>query len=270
MSADLTRIADALERAFPAPAPAPPADAPAYRWDGRALAPVPWRPLPLALLRGIEGQASVLLANTQRLAAGAAAHDALLWGVRGTGKSALVKAVVGVVQADTPALALVAVMPDAIDTLPALFDRLAALDRPVVVFIDDLGFEAAGDAPRRLRSLLDGGAAARQDRSRLYVTANRRHVVPRHGAEQDDPLNARDVVEDRLALADRFGLSLGFHAVDQDGYLAMVSGYADALGLDFDPADALRFATQRGARSGRVARHYAVDLAGRAGRDFPF
>ena len=61
--------------------------------------------------------------------------------------------------------------------------------------------------------------------------------------EQDDPINPRDAVDDRMALADRFGLSLGFHACDQDAYLAMISGYAQAYGLEFDPEDALLWAT---------------------------
>ena len=101
---------------------------------------------------------------------------------------------------------------------------------------------------------------------RLYVTSNRRHIVARDIAEQESAINVRDVVDDRLALADRFGLSLGFHVCDQETYLAMVSRYAEAFDLPFDAADALTWSTQRGARSGRVAWHYAVELAGRAGR----
>ncbi|HEX8447879.1 MAG TPA: DUF815 domain-containing protein, partial [Sphingomonas sp.] len=101
---------------------------------------------------------------------------------------------------------------------------------------------------------------------RLYVTANRRHIVPRDIAEQDGAISARDVADDRLALADRFGLSLGFHVADQDAYLAMVAGYAARFGLVFEPHDAIGWATTRGGRSGRVAWQYVVELAGRAGR----
>ena len=96
------------------------------------------------------------------------------------------------------------------------------------MFIDDLGF-ADGDAtgPRHLRSWLEGGVEARPGNVRLAVTSNRRAIVARHASEQDDPLNPRDAVDDRLALADRFGLSLGFHACSQDEYLAIVRGYAE-------------------------------------------
>ena len=74
------------------------------------------------------------------------------------------------------------------------------------------------------------------------------------------------MVDDQLALADRVGLSLGFHALDQDGYLAIVRAYADRHDLPFDGAEAVNWATRRGSRSGRVAWQYIVDLAGRSGR----
>ena len=135
-----------------------------------------------------------------------------------------------------------------------------------MVFVDDLGF-APGDAagPRHLRSWLDGGVEARPANVRLAVTSNRRAIVARQASEQDDPLNPRDAVDDQLALADRFGLSLGFHACSQGEYLAIVAGYAEDLGLDWSEAEALEWARRRGARSGRVAWHFITELAGRAG-----
>lgn len=262
MTDPLARIAAALERAFP-PSPVPPrGDAAAFRWLTGGLVATPLAALPLDLLTGIDAQLATLIGNTRRLAAGHAAHDALLWGVRGAGKSAAVKSVVATVQASLPRLALVELAAGQAPALPQLFDALVALARPVVVFVDDLGFEADDGAARLLRSVLDGGVQARPASVRLYVTANRRHLVARAAA---DPLQVRDEVEDELALADRFGISIGFHAADQAHYLAMCERYARALGVAFDPADALRFASLRGARSGRVAHHYAVEVAGRAG-----
>ena len=265
----LARIADALDRlAPPPPASADPLDHPAYLWRGGALiAARDFAPLSLGLLQGIDTQKAMLLKNLRRLADRLPAHDALLWGARGSGKSALVKACVGQVQAEEGALALVDAAGDALDTLPALFTRLADLPRAFAVFIDDLGFgDGAGEGPRRLRSLLEGGAEARPGNVRLLVTANRRHIVPRDIAEQESAISARDVADDKLALADRFGLSLGFHVVDQANYLAMIAGYARAYDLAFEERDALEWATTRSSRSGRVAWQYVVELAGRQGR----
>jgi len=265
MTDALARIAAAIERLAPPPAAAPDLDAhPAYLWRGGSLvAARAFAPLPLEALIGVDRQKDALLVNLRRHAAGLAAHDVLLWGARGTGKSALAKAVVGAVRdAGTP-LALVEAT--GVDDLPSLFALLAGVRRRFALFLDDLAFADAGEG-RALRSLLEGGAEARPANVRLLVTSNRRHLLPRDIEEQSSAINPRDTADDQLALADRFGLSLGFHVLDQDGYLAIVRGYAARHDLPFDPADAIGWATRRGSRSGRVAWQYVVELAGREGR----
>lgn len=266
----LSRIADALQRLAPEPRSAIDwLEAPAYLWTGSEARPVGRiEAPPLALLKGIDAQKAVVSKNVERLAAGHAAHDMLLWGARGMGKSALVRAAVVAAQEQAPGrLALVQAGTDSLDTLPALFARLGGVERNFLVYIDDLGFtDDDTSGPRHLRSWLEGGIEARPANVRLAVTSNRRAIVPRQMAEQDDPLNPRDAVDDRLALADRFGLALGFHACSQEEYLAIVRGYATENRLAWDEADALEWAKRRGARSGRVAWHFVVELAGRAGK----
>ena len=265
----LARIAAALEAMAPGAGGSTDwlAD-PAYIWDGSARAVHTISAPPLDLLKGIDAQKERVSANVTRLAAGHAAHDMLLWGARGMGKSALLRAAVAAAQADNPGdLALVQIAPDALGSLSALFATLGQIERRFLVFIDDLGFED-GDStgPRALRSWLEGGVEARPGNVRLAVTSNRRAIVPRHLSEQDDPVNPRDAVDDQLALADRFGLSVGFHACGQVDYLAIVAGYAAAHGLDWSEADALEWSKRRGARSGRVAWQFVTELAGAAGR----
>lgn len=266
----LARIAATLERMAPAaPAAIDWLASPAYVWDRQGARGVAALVAPgLDLIRGVEAQKELVVANVARHARGHAAHDMLLWGSRGMGKSALIRASVCKAQAENAgALALVQVAPDALDGLTGLFLALGRVQRRFLVYIDDLGFED-GDStgPRQLRSWLEGGVEARPANVRLAVTANRRAIVARHHAEQDDPINPRDVVDDRLALADRFGLSIGFHVCSQDDYLAIIAGYAETHGLAWEPADALEWAKRRGARSGRVAWQYVSELAGRAGR----
>ncbi|MDQ2763070.1 MAG: ATP-binding protein [Pseudomonadota bacterium] len=267
MTDPLARIAAALDRIAPPPPPsADPLAHPAYVWRGNTLvAARAFTALPLAQLHGLDAHKTALVAMLDRLAHAHAAHDVLLWGARGTGKSALVKSAVAHVQAEGGHLALVEVAAISLDSLPALFALIAAVPRAFAVFIDDLGFDAAGDA-RALRSMLEGGAEARPANARLLVTSNRRHLIPRDIADQEGAINPRDAVDDQLALADRFGLSLGFHVMDQDLYLSVVEGYAATHGLPFDPHEAVNWATRRGSRSGRVAWHYIVDLAGRHGK----
>lgn len=267
MTDPLDRIAAALERLAPPPAPTPDLSAhPAYVWHRRQLVPArAFAPLPLSELVGIDAQKATMLENVRRLAAGLPAHDVLLWGARGTGKSALSKAAVAAIQRDGGDIALIEAQADSLDTLPELFALIADAPRAFAIFLDDLGFDAASDG-RALRSLLEGGAEARPTNARLFVTSNRRHLIPRNLEEQSSAINPRDSIDDNLALSDRFGLSLGFHAIDQDTYVAIVRTYAADHGLPFDAAEAINWATRRGSRSGRVAWQYVVDLAGRSGR----
>ncbi|AOL93397.1 DUF815 domain-containing protein [Porphyrobacter sp. LM 6] len=264
---ELARIAAALERL--APPPPPPTDwlaAPAYVWEGERARSVPvMDALPLEALHGIDAQKVALRDNCARLAGGAAAHDVLLWGARGMGKSALVRACVADVQRETDGLALVQLAPGTLASFPALVAELAQQSRAFLLFIDDLGF---GDDGRTemlaLRSLLDGGVAPRPAHIRIIVTANRRSIVERE--DTSAALHERDERDDALALADRFGLTLGFHPADKDTYLAILASYTAPLGLSFDAEEAMAYAIQRGNRSGRTALQFATELAGRAGK----
>lgn len=259
----LARITDALDRLAPARAvSADPAAGDAFVWEHAALRIVPAPPAqPLDRFVGVDGQKAALLDNARRHAAGHAAHDVLLWGARGMGKSSLVRSI----HAAVPGLALVQVARDDLGTLPDLFRRLGPVARRFLVYADDVSFEADERQYKALRSILDGGIEARPDNVRIIVTSNRRHLVSREHADAEAAaaVNPRDVLDDRLALADRFGLSLGFHNCDQPTYLAIVAGYARAYGLAVDDAAALAWATGRGNRSGRVAWQYIQDVAGR-------
>jgi uncharacterized protein len=268
-AAVLERIATALERIAPplerlAPAAAVPHDpeAKAYHYDGAELVAVPhFTPLELEALIGIEAQKAALLENTRRHAQGFAAHDILLWGARGSGKSALVKAAVAQVQAQGLPLALIEVTGKGLAQLPKLFAQLARTPRTYILFLDDLGFEAGSQDALHLRSLLQGGLMERPVQCRIYATSNRRHIVPRQGFGEEEVL-AADNREDSFALADRFGLSLGFAACTQETYLAMVTHYAATLGFPYTERAALLWAMQRGSRSGRVAYSFALQALG--------
>src|SRR5690606_36617309 len=132
--------------------------APAYVWEGTRARPVARLEAPrLELLRGIERQKAAAAENVLRHERGHAAHDMLLWGARGMGKSALVRsAILAAQEAEPGRIAHVQVATDAVASLSALFASLAPVERRFVVFVDDLGF-APGDAtgPRHLRSWLD-------------------------------------------------------------------------------------------------------------------
>lgn len=272
----LERIATALERQVEAPHPSPPPEEfSAFVWQASLLrfdAVRTVNRIPLSLLRGIDYQQDKLMENTLRFARGFAANNALLWGARGTGKSSLVKAIHGEVRAGNP-LVLVEIHREDLSTLPQLLNAISTDPRRFIVFCDDLAFESGESSYKSLKAILEGGIEGRPENVIFYATSNRRHLMARDMIENErsTAINPSEAVEEKVSLSDRFGLWLGFHSIDQDTYLAMINGYADAFGLATGSARAelekqsLAWSVTRGSRSGRVAWQFIMDAAGEAG-----
>jgi uncharacterized protein len=276
--AQLTRIADALERL--APSDPPKIDltrADAFVWEpiSGALKAIPKvNRVPFGLLKGIESQAQTLLTNTRNHAKGLPANNALLWGARGTGKSSLVKAVQAELnseQSKNAALALVEIHREDIPSLPRLLEILRTQSRRWVVFCDDLTFEGMDDGYKALKAVLEGGLEGRPENVVFYATSNRRHMMAREMIENERAVSIHrgEAVEEKVSLSDRFGLWLGFHHLDQDTYFAIVEGYAASFGINLDAnhlrAQAKEWSVTRGSRSGRVAWQFIQHLAGEQG-----
>ena len=85
--------------------------------------------------------------------------------------------------------------------------------------------------------------------------------------ERSSAITPSETTEETVSLSDRFGLWIGFHSIDQDTYLEMIDTYIDHFNIkagDIDTrAEALTWSIGRGARSGRVAWQYIIDLAAR-------
>lgn len=272
----LTRIAQALERLAPAPAPAPDfAAADGFLWhaDGEWLQPVARiQRVPLNLLVGIDHIRDILVANTRRFAQGHSANNVLIWGARGMGKSSLVKAAHAEMVAEGHPLKLIELQREDIDSLPALMNLIRNAPFRFILFCDDLSFDAGENAYKSLKAILDGGIEGRPANAVFYATSNRRHLLPRDMMENErsTAINPNEAVEEKVSLSDRFGLWLGVHKCSQDDYLAMIDAYARHFGLDMPPEqlhhEALEWSTTRGSRAGRVAWQFIADLAGRFGK----
>lgn len=271
--ATLERIARALERMAPAPLPTPDLDAAsAFVWhvEPDRLEPVPEvNRVDLELLVGIDRARDILLGNTRRFAAGFAANNALLWGARGMGKSSLVKAVHAKVQEDSENLKLIEMHREDLPSVGRLLNHLRGAAQRFVLYCDDLSFSHDDQHYKSLKAVLDGGIEGRPENVVFYATSNRRHLMPREMIENErsTAISPSEAVEEKVSLSDRFGLWLGFHPCSQDEYLAMIDGYCTAHGLVPDArtlrAEAIEWQATRGARSGRVAWQFFVDLAGR-------
>lgn len=275
MADPMARIADALERIAPAPLQAPDFDASAaYVWY---VAPDALHPVSevsrvdLSLLVGIDRARDTLLQNTLQFARGFAANNALLWGARGMGKSSLVKAVHAAVVQEELALKIVELQREDLPSVGRLLNILRPSSHRFLLFCDDLSFSHDDQHYKSLKAVLDGGIEGRPENVLFYATSNRRHLMPRDMIENErsSAINPSEAVEEKVSLSDRFGLWLGFHPCSQDEYLAMINGYCAAYGLTPEPdqmrAEAIEWQATRGARSGRVAWQFFIDLAGRSG-----
>jgi hypothetical protein len=248
----------------------------AFRWvggpGGRLLPVEEPDPVDLDDLVGVERPLRELVRNTEQFVRGLPAHHVLLFGERGTGKSSAVKGLLG--RFAGRGLRLVEVSKGDLIRLPEVVAALRGLPQRFLVFCDDLAFDEGEPGMRELKAALEGSLEAPPANVRIVATSNRRHLVPERvrdnlGARLDESgeLHLGEALEEKLALADRFGLVLGFYGFDQDTYLRIVDHHARKAGVGCPPeqlhADALRFALDRSSRSGRTARQFVDGLAGR-------
>lgn len=256
-------------------------DANAYQWEGGAgqlLPVVNVNRVDLDLLQGIEPQKKTLLDNSLQFAKGLGANNALLWGAKGMGKSSIVKAIHGEINArgendaEIKRLILVEIHREDISTLPELMRKLAVHDAQFLVYCDDLSFDREETDYKALKTVLDGGLEGRPPNVLFYATSNRRHLMARDMIDNEAraAIHSNEANDEKISLSDRFGLWIGFHNCDQDTFLEMINGYCAYYGIEETPenirAQAIEWAQTRGSRSGRVAIQFVRHLAGKKGR----
>jgi predicted AAA+ superfamily ATPase len=272
----LERLVDRVEAVLPPPAPMPDWTASAFRWRARAdgggyLQAVkhPHR-VELDALKNIDTQKNALLRNTRQFVQGKSANNVLLTGARGTGKSTLIKAAwtafveqgLKIIEVDKTDLLHLSDIVDLVGERPEKF----------ILFCDDLSFEEGEISYKALKSVLDGSIAAPSANMLFYATSNRRHLIPQKMrdnldvSDEDGEVRPSDSIEEKVSLAERFGLWLSFYPFSQDDYLAAANYWVKQLGGEWDKQAenaALLWHRTRGARSGRVAWQFARDFVGR-------
>ncbi len=239
---------------------------PAYRWmKGELQGIADYHRDEASELLHIDRQADLLSKNTRQFLHGYSANNALLWGARGTGKSSIIKAQLNLFQDE--GLCLVEVPKKEAENLFDIISTLAANPRKTILYMDDLSFEKDDESYKALKATLEGSLQAQPDNLIIYATSNRRHLMPEsmrdnlESTMEDGQLHPSDAIEEKISLSDRFGLWLSFHPFTQDQYLDVVDLALTRLDLVMDEevkTQAIRFATQRGSRSGRIANQFAT------------
>ena len=252
----------------------------AFRWRKRAgggasyLQPV-MHAASIALddLHRVGPQKQQIEQNTRQFVQGRPANNVLLTGARGTGKSSLIKACLNQFAAD--GLRLIEVDKSDLADLPDIVDLVAGRPERFIIFCDDLSFEEGESGYKALKVALDGSIAAQSDNVLIYATSNRRHLMPERMSDNasykhdsDGDLHPGETVEEKISLSERFGLWLSFYPFKQDDYLDIAAHWLGSFGCTPEQVaaarpEALRWALQRGSRSGRVAWQFAKDYAGK-------
>ncbi|MDN2713044.1 ATP-binding protein [Janthinobacterium sp. SUN118] len=268
-----------VEAILPQAVPAPDWNSFAFRWRRRqgaashlqAVAHV--SNIAFDDLHNIGTQKAQIEQNTRQFVSGRPANNVLLTGARGTGKSSLIKACLN--QFADQGLRLIEVDKADLADLPDIVDLVAARPERFIIFCDDLSFEEGESGYKALKVALDGSIAAQSDNVLIYATSNRRHLMPErmsdnssYKTDDDGDLHPGETVEEKISLSERFGLWLSFYPFKQDDYLDIVAHWLASFGCTPEHiaaarGDALRWALQRGSRSGRVAWQFARDYAGK-------
>ncbi|BBB59096.1 hypothetical protein UNDKW_0823 [Undibacterium sp. KW1] len=268
-----------LENILPASTPAPDWNLGfAYRWrkrGGQGCLQVVRHASTIVLddLRNVAAQKAQIEQNTRQFVHGKPANNVLLTGARGTGKSSLIKACLN--QFSDQGLRLIEVDKADLADLPDIVDLIAERPERFIVFCDDLSFEEGEAGYKALKVALDGSISAQSDNVLIYATSNRRHLLPEKMSDNasykysdDGDLHPGETVEEKISLSERFGLWVSFYPFKQDDYLDIVAYWLGSMGctspqIEEARGDALRWALQRGSRSGRVAWQFARDYAGK-------
>jgi hypothetical protein len=227
-------------------------------------------------LLGVEEQKEIMLNNTKQFLQGLPANNALLWGSRGTGKSSIVKALLN--EFGDQGLRVIQVEKEDLIYLSEIFAAIEEQPYRFILLCDDLTFETGELAYKMLKSALDGSVYSAPENVLIYVTSNRRYLLPEYDGDHlggkyvKGELQQSEIQEEKSSLSDRFGLWVPFHVFSQDRYLEAVKlcveRWGKQLGRDVPWSDdlqqaAIKWSHQKSKRCGRTAYQFSKNWVGK-------
>jgi hypothetical protein len=211
----------------------------------------------------IDRQKTAFVSNVENFLLARPINHVLLWGARGTGKSSLVKAALN--EYHDQGLRVIEIPKDDLRWLVDITDEVRQLDYRFVIFCDDLSFEEGETSYKELKSTLQGSIEKPPENVLIVATSNRRHLIPEQMKDNEQStfvngeIHHADTVEEKMSLADRFGMALSFNPMTQDDYFKIVDMLFKDIKVDNKDRMhvlAARFARERGSMSGRIAQQF--------------
>jgi predicted AAA+ superfamily ATPase len=215
-------------------------------------------------LTGIDRQKRMLVENTEQHLRGEGGNHVLLWGSRGTGKSTLMRALINAY--GDQGLRVLQIEKEDLADLPYLVDDLRELPYRFVVFCDDLSFEEGEYQYKALKTVIDGSIELPPENVRVYATSNRRHLVTEKQSDNsptavtEREIHYGDVVEEKLSLADRFGLWLSFYPISIQQYLDVIQFKLGRELTTVETRQATLYARNRASHSARTAQQFIKQM----------
>lgn len=216
-------------------------------------------------LLGLDYQIRQLCLNTEFFLQGYPANNVLLYGPRGTGKSTMIKALLD--RYAHTRLRLIELKREDLGMLPDVVENLREYNLKFIIYIDDLSFEDYETEYKGLKAVLEGNIQGRSSNVLVYATSNRRHLVKEYFSDRiktGEEVHLFDTMEEKLSLADRFGLVITVPSPDRETYLKIVYDLADKRGLKIDrdtlTRKAIEWERSHHGFSGRTARQFVDSL----------
>lgn len=232
----------------------------AFVWDDGLVGVRNYDKITFEQLVGYDRQKEALIENTEFFIKNYKANNVLLSGDRGTGKSSCVKALLNRFASDK--LKLISLNKNNVDHLYRIIEMTADRGCKFIIFIDDLSFDETELGYKHFKSVIDGGVEAQPSNILIYVTSNRRNIIKETWWDRGDngEVHGNDGMQERLSLADRFGLVITYTSPDKKEYLEIVRGLALQEGLSVREEvlteEAIRWDARQTGRSGRSARQF--------------
>jgi predicted AAA+ superfamily ATPase len=221
-------------------------------------------------LVGYELQKEKLIANTKAFVRGQRANNVLLFGDSGTGKSTSIKAIVNEFYSE--GLRMIEIYKHQFRFLSQVIAQIKNRNYKFIIYMDDLSFEEDESDYKFLKALIEGGVETRPDNILIYATSNRRHLIKetwrdRSDVEQDGDIHRSDTMEEKLSLANRFGVTIGYYKPSRQEFYEIVVALSEKNGLKIDPdqlkLEADRWEMNHGGISGRTAQQFVDHLLGK-------
>ena len=220
-------------------------------------------------LIGYELQKKKLIANTKAFVEGKKANNVLLFGDSGTGKSTSIKAIVNEFYKD--GLRMIEIYKYQFKLLSQLIAQIKNRNYKFIIYMDDLSFEEDESDYKFLKAVIEGGVETKPDNILIYATSNRRHLIKetwkdRRDVEQDGDIHRSDTMEEKLSLANRFGVTIGYYKPSRQEYYDIVTELASKENLTISREELIkeadRWELNHGGISGRCARQFINHMIG--------